>query len=47
MRKFFNNIKNKWNEFCCNPDSIKTATYLWCFIWVVFLLWLTQQKIIF
>ena len=44
MRKFFNNIKNKWNKFCCNPDSIKTITYIWCFIWVVILIWLTKKN---
>ena len=45
MRKNFNNIKNKWNKFCYNPESIKAVTYISCFVWLVFLLWITQKNL--
>ena len=44
MSSFLNKIKNKWNQFRYNPESIKTITYTTCFIWVVILLWFTQKN---
>ena len=44
MFNFLNRIKDKWTQFCYNPESIKTITYVFCFVWVIFLIWITQES---